>query len=123
MARYEEIELSGDKLPILFSMKVVMEFCREKGLKLDDFMQNMESILNDPDSLELLVWIGFKTGHKLSKKELTIEKEMVLHIDVNTYAKYITMITEALIVNGGGNPQGAETAKANKGKKLKAVKA
>jgi hypothetical protein len=122
MARYEEIELNGEKFPIMFSMKVILQFCRANNLKLDEFTNQIQSLITDDVLLESLVWFGFKNGHELSKKEFTIEKNMVLQVDVNTYSKYIELISDS-IVGDGGNPQGAETAKANKGKKLKAVKA
>jgi hypothetical protein len=124
MARYEEIELNGEKFPIMFSMRIILEFCRNKNIPFQEFTGKMQEVFNDPDLLEHIVWLGFKAAHKfLNKTEaFTLKESTVLHVDAHVFTKYINMINTAF-VGDGGNPQGAETAKANKGKKLKAVKA
>ena len=118
MARYEEIELNGEQLPIAFDMSVILRYCRKAGITFQIFCSKLQEVFDDPEQLELLVWLGFENGHKITNKELTIKKVDVLRVDIHCFTQYIDMINKTFAVKGG-NPQGAEDAKANKGKKLK----
>lgn len=106
MARYSNIKINGTEYPISFTMSVLFAFCREKNIKFDVFTANASEYLNDPDCLELLVYLGFQQGHKFAGKELTLEKSEIFEVRFFTYKQYLQLITDAF--NGdGGNPEGA----------------
>lgn len=117
MARYEKIEIDGELVPIQFGMRVVLEFCRFREIKFDDFTANMQEHLTDPDKLETLIYLGLVRGHKLAEKDLTIDRSTLLDCDAETYIGYMTMISDSLVATG--NPEGG--AKSGNGKKLKKV--
>lgn len=106
MARYNTIEINEKEYPISFTMSVLFAFCREKGIKFDEFAANAAEYLNDPDSLELLVYLGLVQGHKAAGQNIEIEKTEIFEVEFATYNKYLQLITVAF--NGdGGNPEGA----------------
>jgi hypothetical protein len=122
MARYREIEISGEVLPIAFGMGVLLRYCRVMGVRFDDFAANIQEHLENPDCLEQLVFAGFVQGHRIAKKEIAIELEDVLNVDAVTYSKYVQMIAEG--INGdGGNPEAALESGNGKKSALKKVKA
>ena len=60
-------------------------------------------------------------GHRMARKQMNIEVEDVLTVDVLTYSKYVQLIADG--INGeGGNPEAAVTAPGKK-QPLKKVKA
>ena len=122
MPRHREIQISGEVLPIAFGMGVLLRYCRRVIIAFDAFAADIQSHLEDPDCLELMVFLGFEQGHKMARKELQLEQFDVLNVDAVTYSKYVQMIAEG--INGdGGNPEAAIESGNGKKSALKKVKA
>tara|TARA_R110000851_G_scaffold220472_3_gene373260 strand:- start:204 stop:569 length:366 start_codon:yes stop_codon:yes gene_type:complete len=121
MPRFKEIEINGETLPISFGMGTLLRYCRTVNIKFDAFASNIQDHLENPDALEQLVFCGFVQGHRMARKQMNIEVEDVLTVDVLTYSKYVQLIADG--INGeGGNPEAAVTAPGKK-QPLKKAKA
>lgn len=106
MARFENIIIDNERYPIAFGMGVLLRFCRAIGLRLDQFLANIEEITNNPDYLETLVFLAFEQGHRSAGVEMKIQKADVLNVSASTYSEYMHLINKGM-QGDGGNPEGA----------------
>jgi hypothetical protein len=88
---YDTINVGGDKYPIAFNMRVLMQFQNETGNEI-----NPEELMEDLDRLERFVYLGFEEGHRLAGQDMAIAEGSAISVDANTFTKIINLISSSL---------------------------
>jgi len=69
----EFITYQGEKYPIRVSYYVLLMAQKESGLKLEELDSNLES-------QQIILWYALVAGHKMAKKELTLNRDDIVWI-------------------------------------------
>jgi hypothetical protein len=77
----EFITYQGEKYPIRISYYVLMMAQKETGMKLEELDTNLES-------QQTILWYSLVAGHKMAKKDLTLNRDDIVWILDECYMEF-----------------------------------
>lgn len=100
------VNIGGQNLPVSFNLNAIRLFCKENGLKISQ----LAGIEEDFDLSIRLAYAGVKEGHRLEKKEFTLDiDDFAAEVGFDGLNEILQVFAESLPQGDEKNGQAAKT--------------